>query len=171
MKLKKLILLLTLIASPSAFSHECPKPLPMPKSFAALQTLVGTWEGTTVEDGKEQPVTVVYRLTSGGTALEETLMPGTPKEMVSLYYRQGKSLGMTHYCALGNQPHMELISATDKVLTFEMKKPIGISSMKEMHMHSITLTLADADTLKQEWTNYSNGKKAETAVFTYKRKK
>lgn len=121
--------------------------------------------------GKEEPVTVTYALTSGGTALIETLMPGTPHEMVSVYHKDGKTLSMTHYCALGNQPHMKLKKSDGKVMTFEMKKPLGISSTKEMHMHAVTLTLVDADTLKQEWLSYDKGKPTEPSVFNFKRSK
>lgn len=174
---RKLLLLITVanclaltdaMASPD---HNHP-PVAMPKEFDSVKQLVGTWEGTgNMGDGKEQPVTVVYELTSGGTAVTEKLMPGTPMEMVSVYHKEGKSLGMTHYCAMGNQPHLKLKSAEPKSVVFEMVGTAGITSAKEPHMHAVTLTMADADSLKQEWVSFEGGKKKMTAVFTYKRKK
>jgi hypothetical protein len=143
----------------------------MPKEFDTLKGLVGTWVGTTdMGDGKQQAVTVVYELTSGGTALTEKLGPGTPMEMISVYHKEGKSLGMTHYCAVGNQPHMKLKKADAKSMAFEMVGNAGISSPKESHMHAVTLSIIDANTLKHEWVNYEDGKKKMTGVFTFKRK-
>ena len=65
----------------------------MPKEFDTLKKLVGKWEGTSVMAGKEEKVSVVYELTSGGTAIAERLMPGTAHEMVSMYYSEGKNAG------------------------------------------------------------------------------
>src|SRR5437868_7105013 len=108
--MKKLMFasVLFVLAAPAfAGDHEHMKPVAsMPKEFDSLKTLAGTWEGTGMMDGKEQAVTVVYEVTSGGSILVERLMPGTPGEMISVYHRDGKTLSMTHYCALGNQPEM-----------------------------------------------------------------
>jgi len=168
---KMLLLALTLLLAQTCFAgaeghHQPPA---MPKEFEALKTLVGKWEGTTKMHDKEEKTEVTYALTSGGTAIMETMMPGTPHEMVSIYHKAGKSLAMTHYCALGNQPYMPLKKADKKSISFELKKPVGISSMKEEHMHAVTLTLQDNDTLVQDWVNYKGGKKAGNVTFTLKR--
>lgn len=169
--MNRLIVLFCSLLSLSAFAgpgHMTP--VEMPKEFDALKALVGTWEGTANMHGKEEKVTVVYELTSGGTAITEKLTPGTEHEMTSIYYKDGKSLGMTHYCAMGNHPTMQMKKADDKAIAFEMTKPLGVSSMKEPHMHAVTLTHTDANTLTQEWTAYENGKKKDTVVFAFKRK-
>lgn len=168
--MKTILSVLSFIVFFQAFAHEMPAPPVMPKDFDTLKQLVGTWEGTTVMNGKEEKVSVIYELTSGGTAIAEKLMPGTPHEMISMYYKSGKSLAMTHYCAIGNHPELPLKNADSTHLTFEMTKPIGVSSMKETHMHAVVLTLPDKDHLVQEWTSYENGKKSETAVFKFTRK-
>lgn len=161
-----------LTAAPVLASPDHHAPPSMPKEFDTLKQLVGTWEGTMKMGDKDMKTSVVYALTSNGTAITETLAPGTPNEMVSVYHRDqgGKTLGMVHYCGAGNQPHMALTQATANKMVFEVKKPIGISSMKETHMHAVALTLEDPNTLTQEWTNYENGKAAGTMVFHYKRK-
>lgn len=171
MKISFLLTTLALVLGTQAFAHPEPHPAAMPKEFTTLSSLVGTWDGTGMMQGKETAMTVEYKLSSGGTVLIETLFPGTPHEMVSVYHRSGKTIAMTHYCAMGNQPEMMLRKATDKSLAFELTKPVGISSLKEMHMHALKLTLADADSLTQEWTNFMDGKPGETAVFKFKRKK
>jgi hypothetical protein len=159
------------VASP-ALAHEHPTPS-IPKELDTMtKELVGTWEGMSKMGGdKEMPVSVVYEVTSGGTAITERLFPGTPHEMISVYHKDGDTVSMTHFCAFGNAPQMKLKKFDGKVMAFEMTKPMGISSMKEPHMHAVTLTLTDHDSLQHEWVNYMNGKKAEVSVFNFKRKK
>jgi hypothetical protein len=117
------------------------------------------------------PTTVVYEMTSGGTAIMEKMNPGTPHEMLNVYHKDGKSIGMTHYCAMGNQPHMRLKKAEGNTMAFEMTKAEGISSMSETHMHAMTITMTDNDTMSEAWTNMEKGKKGDTYTFNFKRKK
>src|SRR5438270_1128001 len=107
MKLTALITLLCVAFSFSAFAHDMPAPK-ISKDFESLKALVGTWEGTSKMEGKEQPTTVTYELTSGGTAMAEKLNPGTPHEMLSVYANRGNQDSMTHYCVNGNQPEMKI---------------------------------------------------------------
>jgi len=46
-----------------------------------------------------------------------------------------------------------------------------MKSEKEMHMHDVTYSFPDRDTLKTEWTHYQDGKAAGRVVFELKRKK
>jgi hypothetical protein len=170
MKLKTALLSLFFIFSGALFAHDEHMTAPtMPKEFDQLKTLIGTWEGTGKMGENTETITVTYELTSGGTAIVEKLMPGTPHEMISVYHKNGKDLSMTHYCALGNAPVMNLKKADGKTMTFEMTKADGVTSMKEPHMHALTLTTA-GDTLTQEWVNFENGKKKGVTTFTLKRK-
>lgn len=159
----------TAFAGENNEKHEHP-PVVMPKQFETLKQLLGTWEGKSDMGQGEQTMRVVYELTSGGTAIIETLMPGTPHEMVSVYHKDGDSVAMTHYCALGNQPHMKLKQADDQHLTFEMDQPRGIASTDEAHMHGLTLTLKDKSTLQQDWVHYEKGKATQTVTFVLNRK-
>ena len=66
-------------------------------------------------DDKGKPtdqVVSVFKLTGGGSAVQETIFPGAAHEMVSVYHADGKDVVMTHYCALGNQPKMKLDPAS-----------------------------------------------------------
>lgn len=166
------VLIVILLSQLSLASTDHPQhaPVPMPKEFEMLKKLVGTWEGTTKMGDKEEKATVTYELTSGGTAIMEKLGPGTPMEMVTIYHKDGKTIAMTHYCALGNHPQMNLKKADEKSISFEMKKPLGISSMKEPHMHAMVMKFDGDDAITHEWTSFDNGKKKDTAVFNFKRK-
>jgi hypothetical protein len=169
--MKTVIASLLLMTSASAFAGGDHMHAPtVPKEFEALKALEGTWEGKTMMDGKEMPATVTYKVTSGGTAIIETLGEGTEHEMVSVYSARGKKITMTHYCAAGNQPEMAFKKGTGNTFAFEMVGKTGIDNPKEEHMHGITLTLADKTHLKQEWTNYKDNKKAGTAVFEFTKK-
>jgi hypothetical protein len=169
--MKRLLLLVPFVVSSLALADHQGHHAQMPKEFDRLKALVGAWEGTAqMEDQTEQKVTVTYELTSGGTAVLERLAPGTPHEMVSVYHKAGKRLAMTHYCSLGNQPHMALKKAGAQSLTFDLASLTGLTSIKESHIHSLTLTMADGNSLKQEWTNWEGGRKKATAVFNFTRK-
>src|SRR5439155_8435497 len=73
-----------------------------------LKKLSGTWVATDKDGKPTSEVVSVFRVTSAGSAVHETIFPGTDHEMVSVYHLDGKDLVMTHYCALGNQPRMKL---------------------------------------------------------------
>lgn len=120
-------------------------------------------------EGKDMQMTVTYELTSAGTAITERLMQGTPEEMVSVYHKDGDGVAMTHYCALGNQPHMKLKSSDGKVMVFEMDEPVGLQAEDEPHMHAVTLTLKSENVLEQHWTHYVGGKQADTVTFELER--
>ena len=142
----------------------------VPKELDALKQLAGTWEGTSRKgQNPEQKASVVYEITSGGTAVTSKLFPGQPHEMISVYHKEGKSVGMTHFCAAGNAPQMVLKKADGKTMTFEIQKSEGLSSPSESHMHAVTLTMVDANTLQEEWSQFENGKKTDAVTFNFKR--
>jgi hypothetical protein len=115
--------------------------------------------------------TVEYRLVSGGSVIEERIFAGTPKEMVTMYYDRKGQLSLTHYCMLGNRPGMVLKSADAKTLKFDFDPKCGMNAKAEMHMHSLTITFADADTITQDWTLFEAGKAKESHPFTLSRVK
>lgn len=166
--MKSFILVLSFFST-AAFAHDMPKPV-IAKDFEAMKTLIGTWEGKTKMHGKEETTQLSYKLTSGGTAIIETLGEGTDHEMVSMYSTRANKVAMTHYCSAGNQPEMALKKADGKTFTFEMNGTKGIENPKDMHMHALTITVIDKNHLKQEWTNFVDNKKGETAVFEFTRK-
>src|SRR3984885_14545336 len=82
-------------------------PAPTTSGLEKMKKLVGTW-GAADKDGKptDQVVSII-KVTAGGSVVHETLFPGQPHEMVSVYTVDGADLIMTHYCVLGNQPRMK----------------------------------------------------------------
>ena|SRR5437660_980933 len=138
-----------------------------------FKQLAGEWVGKGPHDGNEgQEVHVKYKVTSAGSTVIETLLPDTDHEMVTAIHQDGDDLALTHYCALGNQPHMKTQGKLDgNKVAFKFTSASNMKSDKDMHMHEVTYTFVDKDTLKSEWTHYKDGKAAGTAVFEMKRKK
>lgn len=91
------------------------------KDFNRIKTLVGTWEGSSDMGmkGEAKKINIQYKLTSNNSAIVETLFPGTPHEMVSVYHDIKGKLSMKHYCAMGNQPLMELSSSDDNIISLD----------------------------------------------------
>ena len=151
-----------------AHEHDAPTQAAVTPEFLRIKNLAGAWKGTADHEGKKENVTVEYQVTSGGSAVIEKLMPGTPQEMVSLYYEEKGKLRMTHYCMLGNRPTLELKKSGPKGLSFELAKNSGIDIKKEVHMHALKLSF-DQDKLTQEWTSFKGGKPQDKAVFNLTR--
>jgi hypothetical protein len=139
--------------------------------FQRMKSLVGTWKGTTDMGEGPKEITVEYRLVSGGSALEERVFAGSPKEMVTMYYDRKGKLGLTHYCMLGNRPGMALKSSDAKSIQFDFDPKCGVDAKSEMHMHALTITFEDADTIIQDWKLFEAGKAKDSHGFTLKRVK
>lgn len=145
------------------------KEAPALERFAKLE---GEWIGKGMHGDTEQEVRVVYKVTSGGSAVVETMGPDTDHEMVTVIHPDGDSLLLTHYCMLGNQPQMRAKPKPgDNQVAFEFVRATNLASDKDMYMRSVTFTFVDQDTLKTEWTNYTDGKEAGKSAFEFKRQK
>jgi len=148
------------------------KPYEGTKEFQQIKALEGHWEGTSSEGmdpkAKPQKITVDYHVTSGGSAVVETLFAGTPHEMVSVYHDDNGQLSMTHYCMMHNQPHMVLAKSADPGL-FLVAVPDGNLDMQSCHMHSVKLEMPASDKLVQKWTSYDGGKEKGTSMFAFAR--
>ncbi|MEQ9618516.1 MAG: hypothetical protein RIG61_05020 [Deltaproteobacteria bacterium] len=134
-----------------------------------MKTLEGSWQGTTVMDGKEVPISVVYETSSNGSVVVETLSPGTPHEMVSVYYDVDGKLNMTHYCAVNNQPHFTLKESTGDRIDLDFAGGTNLNADKDGHMHAVSFNFKDTDNMVQEWTYYESGEEKQVSAFTLTR--
>ncbi len=90
--------------------------------------------------------------------MQETLFPGQPHEMVSLYTSEGPDLLMTHYCVLGNQPRMKADPAsTANKIIFKFTGGGNLDPAKDKHMHEATLTIVDPDHIEVHGMGWENG--------------
>lgn len=160
----------------ASFTHAADKPnnekSASSAAFERFTQLEGEWVGKGMHGDDHQDAKVTYHVTSGGSTVVETIDPGGEHEMVTVIHPDNDSLILTHYCMIGNQPQMRAKpKAGDNKVAFEFEKATNMKSDKDMHMHSVTFTFVDKDTIKTEWTNYDGGKEAGKSVFELKRKK
>ncbi len=148
---------------------DCEKHSQVNPTFESLKKLSGNWEGKIKMGEQVQDAKASYEVTSGGTAVVEKIFVGSPHEMVSIYYPEGRTVKMTHYCMEGNRPVMTLKDSSDKKLSFEMKGHEGISSKKENHMHALDLTMNSDNQITQDWVSFDKGKKSEAVSFVWNR--
>ena len=137
------------------------KPYEGSPELEKIKSLSGTWTGTGMMNGKEVPMTVEYKTTAGGSAVIETLSPGTPMEMVSIYYEEDGKLVMKHFCMLKNQPVLGIKKSDGSTIEFDLIDGTNMDASKDMHMHSATFTFLDDNTMTQTWTPYQGGKPLE----------
>jgi hypothetical protein len=153
----------------SAAQTEKPKPNKSSAQicFAKLKSLVGDWTHKDDKTGKEV-VTLRYRVISGGTAVEEEMLPGSPYSMTSIYTLDNGRLAMTHFCSMGNQPHLRATTAsTASRIEFECIGGGGnMKSENDYHIHHLVFTFLSDNHFTQEWAANKNGKQ-EGAADTY----
>ncbi len=140
-------------------------------AFQQMTKLAGEWTGT-MQSPNGDPARVVYKVTSAGKTVMETLAPGTDYEMVSMYHMDGPALVMTHYCSQGNQPHLRLneSSSTPTEFVFDFVGGTNLDPARDSHIHGLVLRIKSDNQLEAEWTGYKDGKKADTMLFLLTRK-
>lgn len=133
----------------AAYGDNKPAKLPPAPTNAGLEKmkkLAGTWVAADKDGKPTDQVVSIIKVTAGGSAVHETLFPGQPMEMISIYTADGQDLVLTHYCVLGNQPRMRADSKLPgNQLCFKFDGGGNLDSKKDKHMHEATLTLIDDD--------------------------
>lgn len=167
-------LALTMTLSPVARADH-PQP-PADNSSAELnriKSLAGRWTTTTSMFGKKnQRVYTEYQVTAGGSAVLERIFPGTPQEMISVYYDDDKGrLAMTHYCIMRNRPTLKLAKSDADTITMDVAKISGPKPKDGPSMGGVSIRFKDKNHI--ETTCSGKGKGAGepmTMVYTRIRK-
>ncbi|MFO0830293.1 MAG: hypothetical protein U0637_00485 [Phycisphaerales bacterium] len=129
--------------------------------LGTVEKFAGSWESQG-EDGQWH-AHGTFTPGSGGSAVREVMMPGTPHEMTNMYTMEGGSVCMVHYCAMGNQPRMRCTGAVRGAdgsvsLPFEPDSVTDLHSADEAYMGKMTLTLHSDGTGTEEWWQVKQGK-------------
>jgi hypothetical protein len=135
-------------------------------AMAFLRSLEGNWEGTL----DDQSVKTSYRYSATGDIVVNTLFPGTPFEMLTIFHPDGSSVIATHYCAEKNQPRLRLASASSRRLEFDFLDITNLASPDTGHMRRLVLTLEENGEHRQQWTNRSKGEEG-SGTFVFRRAK
>ena len=142
--------------------------------FDRLKSLAGTWEGTPEAQGgieaeahEDTKVRHVFEVSAAGTVVMETMGPGTDHEMINMYHLDGDELVLTHYCAGGNQPTMQLDreASTAHKLVFDFTGGTNLDPAVDNHIHAAEIVLHDEGTMISSWKAYAEGKQAGTMTF------
>ena len=144
---------------------------PAADAFERLKSLEGEWIDVDGIFGAKGAVAVTYRVTGGGTTVVETFPVGTPGEMVTVYYRDGSDLVLTHYCSAGNQPRMRAKTVSGNTLAFDFDGGTNIDPATTSHMHAVTLEFLSPDEVRANWHNWRNGTFDHAGAFRIVRKK
>jgi hypothetical protein len=136
------------------------------KSFDLLKGMEGNWAG---KNQQGQSLEVSFRLTAGGSALMSEIHGHGPENMITMFHMDGDRLLMTHYCGVGNQPRMKVISADAKSVSFEFVDGTNIGP-GDGHMQHVTFTEPDSDHQTEEWVFLDHGKEMRE-LFTLERVK
>jgi hypothetical protein len=158
---------LVVAAAEKHVDHSSAKSGAKSDGFERIKSLSGEWK---VSEGSgehgEDRGTVTYKATAGNSAVLETLFRGTEHEMVTLYFVDKDGLALTHYCMLGNRPHMRAQPGSkDDKLAFKCSEGDNSAIESEVHMHQVTFTFTDPDHVKTEWVLYKGGKPDSTHSF------
>jgi hypothetical protein len=159
-----LAVLLTLSGMSRGDDKAAPK-LPAPPTNAALEKmkkLAGTWLLADKDGKPTDQIASIIKVTAGGSAVHETLFPGQPHEMVSVYTVDGSDLIMTHYCVLGNQPRMKADPKSPaNQIVFRFAGGTNLDPKNDKHMHEATLTIVDDDHTEVNGIGWENGAPAK----------
>ncbi len=160
MKLPIALLLTTLALAACQSSPDVPRAVTVatPAQQAVLidrvKSLAGTWDC----DVDGQKSTCVYQVSSNGSAVREVMFPGSGHEMTNMYTMDGPDLLVTHYCGVGNQPHMKAAAGDPNRIEFKCCGVSNLTSPGQMYMGGLTITFIDADHVRQDWKSFEGGK-------------
>jgi len=138
------------------------KAAPEHPGLERIKKMAGTWVEADKDGKPTDKVVSVVKVTAGGSVVHETLFPGQPMEMVSVYHVDKGDLVMTHYCALGNQPRMKADLSSPNQIKWVFTGGTNLDPAKDMHMHGATVTFVDDDHVVIAGEAWENGKPSDT---------
>jgi hypothetical protein len=119
-------------------------------------------------------VAIRFSLIGRGSTVQEDLLPGTERQMVTMYHCKDSSCSnvkATHYCAKKNQPEfLASAGSSPRELVFECDMSTELCQSWDGHIHRITHQLSeDGMHLRSAYANYLNGEYTKDTVFHFDR--
>ncbi len=160
--------------------------------FTTLASLNGDWMLSTAEQQeggatKKGPAAKLigtdktamsFKVIGKGSAIQENLLPGTGKEMVSMYhcndFKNCSQVQAKHYCAKQNQPELILDASksNDSVIVMVCDMNTSLCNSDEGHVHMIKHQLSkDNNHLRTTYTIYNKGKFEKDSIYHFDRHK
>jgi len=121
---------------------------------------------------------ISFKVIGKGSAIQENLLPGTGKEMATMYhcndFKDCSKVQATHYCAKQNQPELILDTAntTGNVIVMACDMNTSPCNSVEGHVHMIKHELSqDRNHLRTTYIIYKDGKHEKDSTYHFNRKK
>jgi len=122
--------------------------------------LHGSWQAETAPGRR---VIESFRTISADSALVETFVTAGGRETASIYHADREALLMTHYCAQGNQPRLQLTSSSEDDYVFRFRDATNLlpeqSCLVEKRLHFVGDKLEQTEVYKA-----SNGSTESTTL-------
>ena len=120
---------------------------------------------------------ISFKVIGKGSAIQENLLPGTGREMATLYhcddFKDCTKVEATHYCAKQNQPELILDTANTSGNVIVMACDMNTSPCNsvEDHVHMIRHELSqDSNHLRATYTIYKDGMYEKDSIYHFTRK-
>jgi len=119
-------------------------------------------------------VAMDFKLIGRESTVQEDLLPGTERQMVTMYHCRDSSCSdvkATHYCAKKNQPEfLASRESSSRELVFECDMSTELCQSWDSHIHRISHQLSDDGThLKSTYATYLNGEHTTDTIFHFDR--
>lgn len=132
-----------------------------PDVFDSFKTLKGKWR---IEaEGKILPIEMNYEDGSRGSVVTEQF----GKEL-SVIFKEGDKVLMTHYCNSGNQPRLKLKTASAKLIEFETFEVANLKTPDAPHVKKIIYNIVDEKNMRLELV-WKRGQGQESEIYTLTR--
>ena len=138
-----------------------------------LKALEGEWMWIDEQGEVTDQVASEFRLTANGSALREFMFPGEPHEMLNVFHQDGERMLMTHYCAAGSQPRLEVVEDQDSGdLLLQFDSITNLPTPETHFMHHAEYSFEGQDRLRTTWYASTNGEILEetTVIYAERRK-
>ena len=120
---------------------------------------------------------ISFKVVGKGSAVQENLLPGTGKEMVTMYhcnnFKNCSQVLATHYCAKQNQPELILDAenSNDQTIVMTCDMNTSLCNSTEEHVHMIRHKLSqDNNHLETTYTIYKDGNYLKDSTYRFERK-
>ena len=130
------------------------------KAFEQVKKKLGKWEGTMTQGltGAVFDVSYVFRITSGGNTITETLVEDGV-EMLTTYSDDDGKLVVKHYCGLGTEPIFEVDKLTGKSMSIKLdKSKSNLHAEHESFVTNMKWTMNSKNSMSFENTVMLDGK-------------
>lgn len=128
------------IAAQTAPSETQAVPVDASQAFGTVRSLVGVWR---LVGKEENGFEIVFEEAAGGSVIVETWIINQTKRSFSVYHRDGAQVIATHYCPIGNQPRLALVSGGNGTpLRFAFQDVTNLESPTTSHLRTLEFALS-----------------------------